>query len=125
MTVSREGVVRIEFPANPRYASVVRVAVTSAASVYESAPESADLSSAVSEALVLAGLDGGSTGTCSVEIRLAPAGARAIVTGPGGEIDQDTDMARLVLTGLTDGFDESKADGLVTVMFDKACASVQ
>ena len=122
----REGAVAIEFPADPRFVSVVRVAVGSSAGVYGDPADARELSAAVGEALVVVGVGSGRAGTCAVGLELEPGCARATVTGPGLEPDADQgDMARLVLTGLADEFTESAGTGEATVTLSKAFSAIQ
>lgn len=126
MTGSRDGEVRIEFPADPRFVSAVRVAVGSSAGVYGDPDDASDLSAAVGEALVIVGVGSGRSGTCEVLLDLEPGRARATVTGPGLDPDADEgEMARLMLTGLSDGFSESAGTGEATVTLNKAFTAIQ
>ena len=123
---SRDARVCVEFPADPRYVSAVRVAVGSSAGVVGDPADARELSAAVGEALVIVGVDSGRTGTCSVCVELEPGFARVTVTGPG--LDPDTDegeMARLMLSGLSDEFSESAGTDEATVTLTKAFAAIQ
>ena len=126
MAVKDESAVRIEFPADPRFVSVVRAAVGSSAEVYGERTDAGELSAAVGEALVIVGVDAGRTGTCDVQLELEPGGARAAVSGPGLDVDaEEGQMARLVLTGLSDEFSESAGTGEATVTLSKAFSAIQ
>jgi hypothetical protein len=105
---------------------VVRVAVGSSAGVYGEPDDARELSAAVGEALVVVGVGSGRAGTCAVGLELEPGRARATVTGPGLDPDADEgEMARLVLTGLSDEFTESAGTGEATVTLSKAFSAIQ
>jgi hypothetical protein len=126
MAARRDGTVRLEFPADPRYVSAVRVAVGSSAGAFGDAADVRELSAAVGEALVIVGVDSGRGGICVVTLELEPGLARAVVRGPGFEVDADeAEMARLMLTGLSDGFSESAGTGEAIVTLSKAFSAVQ
>jgi hypothetical protein len=119
-----DSAVRIEFPADPWFVSVVRAAVGSSAEVYGERSDAGELSAAVGEALVVVGVDAGRAGMCDVRLELEPGGARATVTGPGLDVDaEEGEMARLVLTGLSDEFSESAGTDEATVTLTKAFAA--
>ena len=122
----RDARICVEFPADPRYVSAVRVAVGSSAGFVGDPADARELSAAVGEALVIVGVDSGREGTCSVCVALEPGCARVTVTGPGLDADADEgEMARLMLTGLSDGFSESAGTGEATVTLSRAFAAVQ
>jgi hypothetical protein len=126
MAGKRDGTVRVEFPVDPRFVSAVRVAVGSSAGVFGDPADARELSAAVGEALVIVGVDSGSGGTCRVTLELEPGLARAVVSGPGLKRDADeAEMARLMLTGLSDGFTESAGTDEAVVTLSKAFAAVQ
>ena len=121
MSGPRERTVKIEIPADPRYAYVARIASGSSASAWADAEDARDLAAAVGEALALSGMSDGASGTCTVELELVPGGVEVVVTGPGPVTDGDeTDMARLMLTGLVDDFTVTAGTGSVSVTLSKA-----
>lgn len=125
MAGPRERAVRIEIPADPRFASVARIASGSSASAWADADDARDLAAAVGEALVLTGMAEGSGGVCTVELDLVPGGVNVVVTGPGPETDGDEgDMARLMLTGYVDSYTVTAGTGTVTVTLSKAFSAV-
>ena len=126
MAGSRDAHVRVEFPADPRFVSAVRVTVGSSAGVYGGAADARELSAAVGEALVIVGVGAGRSGTCAVDIEFEPGCAQVTVTGPGLEPDADEgEMARLMLTGLSDDFSEPAGTGEATVALSKAFSAIQ
>jgi hypothetical protein len=123
---ARDANVRVEFPADPRFVSAVRVAVGSSAGVYADPADSRELSAAVGEALVIVGVDAGREGTCAVDALFEPGCATVTVTGPGLDADADEgEMARLMLTGLSDDFSEPAGTGEATVTLSKAFSAIQ
>lgn len=125
MSGPRERTVKIEIPADPRYASVARIASGSSASAWADAEDARDLAAAVGEALALSGMVDGAPGTCMVELELVPGGVQVVVTGPGPVTDgEETDMARLMLTGLVDDFTVMAGTGAVSVTLSKAFSAV-
>jgi hypothetical protein len=94
--------------------------------VYSDPADARELSAAVGEALVIAGVGNGAGGVCVVRVDLEPGCARVTVSGPGLEPDADeAEMARLMLTGLSDEFSESAGTGEATVTLSKAFAAIQ
>ncbi len=126
MADPRERAVRIEIPADPRFASVARMAIGSAATGWGGVEDARDLAAAVGEALVLAGLGAGPTHSLVVEVDVTPSGVSVLVTGPGpARTDDEGEMARLMLAGLTDAFTESAGTGTVGIRLTKAFSAVQ
>ena len=116
----------VEFPADPRFVSAVRVAVGSSAGAYGDPADARELSAAVGEALVIAGVDSGRPGVCTVCVEFEPGCVRVRVTGPGLDDGADEgEMARLMLTGLSDEFSESAGTGEATVTLSKAFSAIQ
>lgn len=121
----RERAVRVEIPADPRYASVARMAVGSAATGWGGVEDARDLAASIGEALVLAGIGSGSEGVCVVDVEVTPSGVSVCVSGPGpAPADDEGEMARLMLAGLTDDFTESAGTGTVEIRLTKAFAAV-
>ena len=127
MADPRERAVRMEIPADPRFAAVARMAVGSAAAGWGGVEDARDLAASVGEALVLVGHRlRARTGPASSTSRSRPAGVSVTVTGPGPVPDGDEgEMARLMLAGLTDEFTESAGTGAVTITLSKAFSAVQ
>jgi hypothetical protein len=126
MADPRGRAVRMEIPADPRYAAVARMAVGSAATGWGGLEDARDLAESLGEALVLAGIGSGSDGICVVDVDVTPAGVSLQVTGPGPvPAGDEGEMARLMLAGLTDDFTESAGTGAVTVTLTRAFSAVQ
>lgn len=126
MADPRERAVRIEIPASARFASVARMAIGSAAAGWGGVEDARDLAAAVGEALVLAGLGAGEQATCVVDVEVTPSGVSVRITGPGPlATDEEGDMARLMLAGLTDEFTETAGTGSVDIKLTKAFSAVQ
>jgi hypothetical protein len=122
----RERAVRMEIPADARFASVARMAVGSAAAGWGGVEDARDLAASVGEALALAGIGSGSVGTCVVDVEVTPSRVSVSVTGPGPiPAGDEGEMARLMLAGLTDDFTESAGTGTVTITLTKAFSAVQ
>jgi hypothetical protein len=122
----RERAVRMEIPADARYASVVRMAVGSAAAGWGGVEDARDLAASVGEALVLAGIGSGGDIACVIDVEVTPSGVAVQVTGPGPvPAGDEGEMARLMLAGLTDDFTETAGTGSVTITLTKAFSAVQ
>jgi hypothetical protein len=125
MSGPRERTVKIEIPADPRYAAVVRIASGSSAAAWADPEDARDLAAAVGEALALSGIDEAAYGTCTVELELVPGGVEVVVNGPGPMMGGDeAEMARLMLTGLVDDFTVKAGTGSVSVTLSKAFSAV-
>jgi hypothetical protein len=126
MAAPRERAVRMEIPADPRYAAVARMTVGSAATGWGGIEDARDLAASVGEAHARAGMGSGSGGTCVVDVEVTPSGVSVNVTGPGPvPAGDEGEMARLMLAGLTDDFTESAGTGAVTITLTKAFSAVQ
>jgi hypothetical protein len=125
MSGPRERTVKIEIPADPRYAAVVRIASGSSAAAWADPEDARDLAAAVGEALALSGIDTAPSGVCTIELDLVPGGVEVVVNGPGPTMDGDeAEMARLMLTGLVDDFTVTAGTGSVSVTLSKAFSAV-
>jgi hypothetical protein len=118
--VPAPAVVKIEAPADARFASSLRVAVSSAVAPFSDLEVAGDVAMATGEALAVAGRTGGDS---SVVIELSETLVRVTVTTSGEEdADADHEMARLVLAGLVDEFSETSGNGSASVSFVRSLA---